>query len=121
MVKVTKPAKISRRITLLTETVKVDTQRLRVKILRELEVIFDDAARLVRGEVTVDGAALTMQERQLWARIAGYTAQVMQSVAKGFDEREIDEMLSALKNAIDAINRLKADKEREAEEKASGN
>jgi len=37
-----------------------------------------------------------MSEKQFWARIAGFTAQTVNSIAKGIDERQIDSDLSKL-------------------------
>ncbi|MEM2191874.1 MAG: hypothetical protein QW540_10665 [Archaeoglobaceae archaeon] len=93
MAKFSLPFSISRRVGELQQTIKVDSQKLREKPLKELEKIFDDAARMAKGEVTIQGKELTLKERRMWARVAAYTAQVMQGIAKGLDEREIDEQL----------------------------
>jgi hypothetical protein len=101
MAKFSRPFLLSKRIGEIQEKVKVDTQRLREKLLRELEQIFNEAVKMARGEVTVQGKELTVKQRQLWARVAAYTAQVMQSIAKGFDEHEIDEQLKELRRLVD--------------------
>jgi len=79
---------ISRRVARLKETVQVDTQKIREKLLNNLQMIFDNAVVLARGDVTVDGEELTLNERRDWTRVAAYTAQIIQSIAKGFDERQ---------------------------------
>jgi len=81
----------ARRVAELKRAVAVDTQVLREKLLKNLEAIFDNAALLAKGQVTVGGRELTLNERRDWARVAAYTAQIINSIAKGFDEREIDE------------------------------
>jgi len=43
---------------------------------------------------------VTLKERRMWARVAGYVAQVMNSVAEGFDEREIDVQLDELERLV---------------------
>ncbi|RLC80967.1 MAG: hypothetical protein DRI61_04620 [Chloroflexi bacterium] len=101
MAKFSRPFLLLKRIGKIQKRVKVDTQKLRRKLLRELEQIFNEAVKMARGEVTVQGRELTVKQRQLWARVAAYTAQVMQSIAKGFDEREIDVQLRELRRLVD--------------------
>ena len=101
MAKFSRPFLLLKRIGKIQKRVKVDTQKLRRKLLRELEQIFNEAVKMARGEVTVQGRELTVKQRQLWARVAAYTAQVMQSIAKGFDEHEIDVQLRELRRLVD--------------------
>ena len=74
----------------------IDTQRLRGRIIVQLEEIFHIASGYARGRVsrTVDKdgkeRSLTVTERQNWARIATYSAQIINSIANGIDERQID-------------------------------
>jgi len=91
---------ISRRVARLKETLQVDTQKIREKLLNNLQMIFDNAVVLARGDVTVDGEELTLNERRDWTRVAAYTAQIIQSIAKGFDERQIDVMLDELEKLV---------------------
>ncbi|MCS7124791.1 MAG: hypothetical protein NZ932_05200 [Candidatus Bathyarchaeota archaeon] len=100
MPKFSRPFSISRKVAQLKETVKVDTQKIREKILAELQAIFQNAVSLAKGETTVNKQPLTIKERQAWARVAAYTAQVIQGIAKGFDERQIDEDLAKLEELI---------------------
>ena len=97
---------IERRITKLRNKVKVDTQRIRVFTLENLQEIFNLAASLARGEFktqNVDGkpVKVTMGQRQKWARIAAYTAQVINGIAEGFDAHQIDVDLVKLQEMID--------------------
>jgi len=101
MAKFSRPFLLSKRIGEIHEKVKVDTQKLREKLLRELEQIFNEAVKMARGEVTVESKELTVKQRQMWARVSAYTAQVMQSIAKGFDEHEVDEQLKELRRLVD--------------------
>ena len=87
MAKFSRPFLLLKRIGKIEKRVKIDTQKLRRKLLGELEQIFNEAVKMARGKVTVQGKKLTVKQRQLWARVAAYTAQVMQSIAKGFDEQ----------------------------------
>ena len=101
MAKFSLPFLMAKRIGELQQKIKVDSQRLREKLLLELEKIFDDATKMAKGEVTVNGKEPTLKERRMWARVAAYTAQVMQGIAKGLDEREIDEQLKELRRLVD--------------------
>lgn len=93
---------ISWRVLKAEETLHVDTQKLRRKLMDWLEEIFDLACRIAKGEIqTLEGKPLTLKARKDWARIAGFTAQVIQSIAKGFDEKEIDDQLKELRRLID--------------------
>lgn len=96
---------ISRRVAELKENVKVNTQEIRVKTLNRLEELFDLAVALAKGEVktqTENGKTekVTLKQRQIWARVAAYIAQIMNSVAEGFDERQIDADLDELERLV---------------------
>jgi len=98
---------IARRVAQLRRSVQVETQRTRKKLLIKLEEIFDLAVSLAKGEVktlTENGVKVkvTMKQRQIWARVAAYTAQIISSIAEAIDEREIDAMLAELEALIDA-------------------
>lgn len=100
MAKFSRPFLIERRVAKLAEKIKVDTQKLREKLLKMLEAVFDEAVQMARGQVMVDGRELTIKQRQAWARVAAYAAQVMQGVAKGLDEKEIDVQLIELQRMV---------------------
>lgn len=97
---------IKRQLSRLRKRVKINTQRIRTTTLFSLEDIFNIAVSLAKGEVktqVIDGkqVKVTLKERQMWARIAAYTAQIMNSVASGFDERQIDVDLAKLQRLVD--------------------
>jgi len=78
---------------------------MRGKTLRKLEGLFDLAVSLAKGEVktqTEEGREnpVTLKQRQMWARVAAYVAQIMNSVASGFDERQIDADLDELERLV---------------------
>ena len=103
---------ITQRIGKLKETVKVDTQRLRGKALEGLEELFDLAQAMAKSQ------NVKLKQRQIWARIAAYIAQIINSVASGFDERQINADLDELERLIDEA-RTKA-KDGETEEGTAG-
>ena len=62
----------------------------------QLEEVFHIASDYARGKidrVTVEDGKkrpLTIVERQHWARIAAYAVQIINNIAKGIDERQIN-------------------------------
>jgi len=106
MVKFSVNRAVSWRIIKLRKTVQMDTQKIRSKTLSYLEEIFDLAVSIAKGQVTrqrrSDGKEIpvTLKQRQTWARVAAYTAQIMNTVAEGFDEREIDAQLDELERLV---------------------
>jgi len=96
-------SRVSARISQARRILHVDTQHTRKKLVVELEELFEIASSYARGKVqrvVVDEAGktrpLTIAERQFYARIAGYTAQTINSLTKGIDERQIDADLNRL-------------------------
>jgi len=96
---------VVRRISQLRKSVKFDTDRLRRKTIASLEQLFDVASDFARGRIkwqTQDGKAspVTIKQRQMWARIAAYVAQIMNTIANGIDERQIDKDLAQLEKIV---------------------
>ena len=103
--KISRKIMIEKRVRRLRKSIKVETQEIRAKTLENLEEIFNLAASLAKGEVktqTVDGlpVKVTIKQRQMWARVAAYIAQIMNSIALRFDERQIDVELDELERLI---------------------
>jgi len=122
--------RVSLRVAQIRRTVDLDTQRLRRKTIRMLEDLFKIASDYARGKVdrvTDDNGKareLTIPERQFWARIAAYTAQIINTIAKGIDERQIDLDLDALAKMIHEAKsktEVSANSERTPTEKPPGN
>jgi hypothetical protein len=93
---------------------RVDSQAIRTKLLEQLDALFNLAYSIAKGQVKRlrddDGKeySITPQQQQKWARLAAYTAQVMQNVSKGFDEKEFQADLKKLEQMVDEIRRKKA-------------
>lgn len=85
---------MSRRFEETKETFLVDTQKIRSKLLRSLESQFEIADGFAKDET------LKAKQRQFWMRIAAYIGQVMNSIAKGFDESKILKQLEKLERMI---------------------
>jgi hypothetical protein len=93
---------------------RVDSQAIRAKLLRQLDALFQLAYSIAKGQVKQlrddEGKeySVTPQQRQKWARLAAYTAQVMQNLSKGFDEKEFRMDLKKLERMVDELRRKKA-------------
>jgi len=99
---------ISRRVTRLRRIVQIDTQRMREKTLSSLEDLFEMATTIAKGDIktqTLKGRAtpISVKQRQMWARVAAYIAQIMNSIAEGFDEKTIDTHLTELERMVDEV------------------
>jgi len=94
--KTTSKVRVSIRISKARRILSVDTERTRRKLILQLKEVFHIASDYARGKiyrVTVDDGKkrpLTIVECQHWARIATYTAQIINNIAKGIDERQIN-------------------------------
>jgi hypothetical protein len=94
--------------------VKRDIQGLRQKLLNDLEDLFDMAKDFAENKPDDEQTAtlkkalgtpndykeMTPKQRQVWARIAAYTAQVMNSLTKSFDESQVTEDLKRLEKMV---------------------
>lgn len=90
MVKITRKELVERRLLVCRRIVRVDTQRLRCQLMVKLKDMFDAAHCLAQQK------DLDLNVRQKWMRVAAYAAQVINSLAKGFDEKQIDKDLDKL-------------------------
>ena len=82
------------RIAKTKQAFQVDTQRMRSELLRNLEKQFEVADGFAKDE------DLTPKQRQFWMRVSAYIGQVMNSVAKSFDETKISKQLDKLERMI---------------------
>jgi hypothetical protein len=85
---------IARRIVQCRTIVSVNTQRLRARLMRRLEEIFDIAHAMAKD------ANVDLSVRNKWAQIATYAAQTINSLAKGFDEQQINSQLDELEELV---------------------
>jgi len=98
------------RIVKLRKAIKVDTQRLRGKSLKALEELFKMAKEFAQNQ------SLTLPARRKWVQVTAYVAQVTNSVASGFDEKEIDVQLDELEKLV---NEAKAKTKDDSAEKGA--
>lgn len=83
-------------ISLLRKRIKLDTQVLREEVLQSLKTLFD----LATGISNSENKEIESRERQAWAKIAAYIAQVMTTLATSFDEKTVDKELMQLELMI---------------------
>ena len=94
--------RVSTQINRMRRILHINTQRTRCMIISRLETVFEIASDYARAEISKvvgeDGKErpLTIIERQNWARIAAYSADILNHIAKSFDERKIDRDLDRL-------------------------
>jgi hypothetical protein len=89
--------------------VEEKTQRLRGRTLNRLKEIFNVAVKVARGEIRhqrINGkmVPISLNQRRRWASVAARVAQIMNSVASNFDEREINVQLDELQRLVDETN-----------------
>ena len=103
-------ARVFSRVYTMRRILYVDTQRMRQRLIVRLEEIFGIASEYASGKIDrvadSDGKRrhLTVIERQFWARIATFTAQTINSIAKGIDERQIDRELDKLERMLNTTS-----------------
>ena len=103
LVKISRNRFALRRIHQCRTIVKIDTQQLRGKLLKSLNELYDLACGLAKNR------NIDLSLRNKWVRVAAYCAQTIESLAKGFDERQIDEDLDELERLVnEAKSKVKA-------------
>ena len=98
--------RISKSIGKARRAFHIDTQSTRGHLIRELEELFQIASDYACGKVkkiaieNEEERPLTVAERHFYAKIATFAAQTINSLAKGIDERQIDEDLDKLEEML---------------------
>jgi len=99
-------ARVINRIYNTRRILSVNTQRTRQKLISELEEIFELSSTYARGRITWVTSdddkprLLTIVEKQFYARIAVFTVQIINSIEKAIDERQIDADLDKLEQML---------------------
>ena len=79
----------------IARSLRLDTQRIRERLIHELEVLFEMA-----NKQAADCHPKSWKEKQNWARITAYISQVINSVGNTYDLKEIEKQVSDLKKQI---------------------
>jgi hypothetical protein len=96
---------IERHLLMAKQVYKIETQTLRGHLINNLISVFKMASAIATGKFEthyVEGKKVryTLKQREKWARVAGYTAQIIHAIAKNFDEHEVDLMLAEAERLI---------------------
>jgi hypothetical protein len=78
---------------------------MRLRILRDLQQLFDMASSLAYGESRLgeekpERKSLEMKQRQMWTRVAANVAQIITAVTEKFDDQKIDKDLDELERLL---------------------
>ena len=103
MVKISINRYVQRRIEKTRREMEIVLEKLRRKMLKNLEEIFEMADRIVRGEVKhqrVNGkmAKITIPQRERWLLLAKQTAEIITDITENFNERDVKTKLEYLEN-----------------------
>jgi methionyl-tRNA synthetase len=80
-------------------------ERLRGRLFRNLEEVFQLSARVARGETRhrrVEGRLVQISsgQRRVWLRIAEETAKTIKQISENIDEKEVKERLREIRELI---------------------
>ena len=93
--------RIEQRIAKLTKQLEIDTQKVRARLIKNLEKLFEVATEHANPE-TVGEKRKTKQIRE-WSRLAAYISQVINSVSKTYDLAKIQAELENLRRRIEEM------------------
>ena len=81
---------IEKRLTSICKFSELKTQEIRVKLIAKLERLFEMAAN----------EAKNAENREDWMKVAGFIAQVINSLTKAYDEVRFNENMKKLRELI---------------------
>ena len=118
MVKISINRYVQRRIEKTRREMEIVLEKLRRKMLKNLEEIFEMADRIVRGEVKhqrVNGkmAKITIPQRERWLLLAKQTAEIITDITENFNERDVKTKLEYLENLSKIVATTQGLKEEE--------
>jgi uncharacterized membrane protein YccC len=79
-----------------------DMQHLRLNLLRDLKAVFNMAKAYAKSKDKDAAGKLVVsaKQKQIWVRIMTYTAQVMNSLSKSYDDAQVTSDLKRLESMI---------------------
>ena len=116
MVKVSVNRYILRRVETIRKEVETNTQKLRCKTIKNLEEIFNAAAKIARGETKHQRTnrkmvPITLRQKRRWRLVAACAAQTIRMVASNLNEKEIHAQLTELEKLVKEATGPKPKKE----------
>ncbi len=108
MVKVSVNRYIQKRIEAMQKETETSFKKLRKKLLKNLEEIFEASGKIVKGEMKyqrINGkmVKITIPQRKRWLLIAQHTAETITKIAENINEKEIKTKLEELQNLVNEL------------------
>lgn len=105
MVKISVNRYVKKRIAKTQKEMETVLKKLRRKMLKNLEEIFEMAGKIAKGEVKhqrVGGkmTKITIPQRKRWFLVAKQTAEIIKDITENFSEKEIKTKLEKLENLL---------------------
>jgi hypothetical protein len=105
LVKISVNRYVEKRISKTKREMENALNKLRGKMLKNLEEIFEMAGKIAKGEVKhqrVSGkmVKITIPQRRRWLLVAGQTAEIIKGVRENFNEKEIKTKLEELEKLL---------------------
>ena len=108
MVKISVNRYVEKRIAETRREMETALNKLRRRMLKNLEEIFEMAGKIAKGEVkhqrvTGKMVKITIPQRRRWLLVAGQTAEIIKGVTENFNEKEIKTKLEKLENLLKSV------------------
>ena len=105
MVKISVNRYVEKRIAEIRREMETALNKLRRRMLKNLEEIFEMAGKIAKGEVKHQRMGgkmvkITMPQRRRWLLVAGQTAEIIKGVTENFNEKEIKSKLGELEKLL---------------------
>lgn len=105
MVKVSINRYVQTRIQKIKQETETELNKLRKKLLKNLEEIFETAGKIVKGETKhhrINGKLrkITLQQRKKWLQLAEQTTKTITTIATNINEKEIKKQLEQLEKLL---------------------
>jgi hypothetical protein len=96
---------VKKRVAETRREMETALNKLRRRMLKNLEEIFEMAGKIAKGEIKhqrVSGkmVKITMPQRRRWLLVAGQTAEIIQGMMENFNEQEIKAKLGELEKLL---------------------
>jgi len=93
------------RVQKMQQKSEAELNKLRKTLMKNLEEIFQTAAKIVKGETQhqrINGklVKITLQQRRKWLKIAEKTAKTIQKIASNINEKELKAQLQELETLL---------------------
>jgi hypothetical protein len=99
---------VEKRIAETMREMEAALNKLKRKMLKNLEEIFEIAGKIAKGEIKhqrVSGRMIkiTIPQRRRWLLVAGQTTEIIKGMTENFNEKEIKTKLGELENLLTSM------------------